>query len=235
MTTQHIRATVTYAHDYDVYMSEFAEHIKFGHFSHVAVTAIVVPVGLFTLPTALLAAVVAISLPLTLFCAILPDVDHPTSKAHNIIQYLLFISIVASMTVFLSGRMLTIGLAWSSLLTAVPTELILATVGFLAIATGGVSLRVFERIRPPHRGVTHNVGFGAAVCVIIAGATLILQPKLTSPAHTGKTAAILGTYAFCGFFSHILADGMTLFSRLNGGIVGQLYVRVRSLVRRLTN
>lgn len=212
-------------------MSQFAEHVTYGHLSHTALTAVVIPVGLLVLPTALLVALIGVSLPLTLFCAILPDVDHPTSKAHNLLQYLLFVCVTALLTVLLSGQMLTIGLLWSSLLVSVPAELILTTIGFTAIAGGGLSLRVFEKVRPPHRGVTHSVSFGVAVCIMIGVGTFVVQSKFIAADHVIKSAAILAIYSLCGFVSHISADGMTVFSRLNGGIVGRVLVQVRSFVR----
>jgi membrane-bound metal-dependent hydrolase YbcI (DUF457 family) len=95
-------------------------------------------------------------------------------------------------------------------ISEVPSEIISITIGLFSLMIGILVTYLFERIRPPHRGITHSMSFGfivsAIVCLILWQSYIIL----ISNEYSMISAGIISFYLFAGFCSHLYADDMLL-------------------------
>lgn len=209
-------------------MSEFSEHIRHGYIAHALGTVGILPVlALFEVPTALVVGLIGIALPATLFASIIPDIDHPSSHAYRLFNFLLFSAVVILVAGLLAQNILTIGLFWLSVTTSVPFTVVLGTIAVVALGIAGGIVYGFTVIRPPHRGPTHSLLFGFIASVLIGGFAWQLQTLTISGSYALASAGLIAFYSFLGFCSHLNADGL-LFQPLSK------YTRLPNTVRRFT-
>lgn len=192
-------------------MGNFDEHMRYGVAIHVLVSLGFFGFALVSSLPVYLALFAFVLLPVTLAGAMFPDIDHPASKPNRFFRRLLFLL----MTVVGAGVVGGVGFfsVYELIVEQVGAEgalpLTLSVITTAGILVGFGSVGLFNRLRPPHRGMTHRVPIGAVVTAILVlvlagGFSLV---GLTTALWLG---AISGGMFFAGFLSHLLCDGVLL-------------------------
>ena len=193
-------------------MTNFKGHIKYGWYTHVITTIIILPITIYNnIPLELIISLIGISLPITLFGSILPDIDHPSSKTYRIFRYILLCTTIIFLSIIIGQYQNEIQNILSQIITGtITTESISIIIACFSLIIGMTTIFLFEKIRPPHRGITHNISFGLIISIIFA---LIIWQSFTiiiSQNYNVISPIILSTYLFLGFCSHLYADDMII-------------------------
>lgn len=190
-------------------MSNFDEHIYYGWLSHIIWTIIIIILSIqLYLPLELIIGLIGISLPISLAGSIIPDIDHPSSKTYRLFQYLLLCSTIVLISISISHYHLNIKNILSIIFDTVPIEYIYIIISILSVTIGLSITYLFEYVRPPHRGLTHNPIFGIIISSIFCILIWNLYSILISNEYNIISSAIISSYLFIGFCSHIYADNM---------------------------
>jgi membrane-bound metal-dependent hydrolase YbcI (DUF457 family) len=188
-------------------MPDYTQHLKYGWIAHFAMSLVFIPV-LYILgnPIELVFAVVGISLPLTLFASVLPDVDHHSSNTNKLFRFGLFITVITLTAVTTSQYILSIGLLWMSVISTVPLYISVGTVVAVSLLTGGLSILLFRLIRPSHRGITHTIPFIICTTLVVAVFVWQVQTILAGTRFSVLVSLIVSSYYLSGIVSHLKAD-----------------------------
>lgn len=188
-------------------MSGFKQHITYGWFSHFLSTILLIPIAIYIqIPSELLLGLIGISLPITLFGSIVPDIDHPSSKTYRLFRYLLLLSTMIITSVIIEPYQTHISNIYLIFLDEIYYITIPLTIGIISLLSGITITVLFEKIRPPHRGLTHGFIFGLSISIILFSIVWLLFTPIISTQYNIISSAIITQYLFIGFCSHLYAD-----------------------------
>jgi hypothetical protein len=192
-------------------MPNYTQHIKYGWIAHFTMTLIYIPVLYFLgNPIELVFSIIGISLPITLFASVLPDVDHHSSNTNTLFRFGLFLTVVTLTAVTTSQYIFSIGLFWMSIISYVPLYVSAGTIVLISLFTGGLSILLFRIIKPNHRGITHTIPFVVFTTLIVATFVWQLQNVFIESNFSIFISVIVSSYYVSGIISHLKADGELL-------------------------
>jgi hypothetical protein len=147
--------------------------------------------------------------PVTLMGASYPDIDHPQSIPYRVFTRAL--SALTALTVLYGGGMFYFGslvtaLAQFGVPAAHTVPLAIMTLLGLSGVAAVVVRRVYDIIRPRHRGTTHRFVPTAVLSVGLTGGAYVLLSafRVTIAA---ELAGVVGALFFIGVLSHLARDG----------------------------
>ncbi len=186
-------------------MGGFNTHIKYGWKTHTLTTIILTPIY-FQISFELIIALIGISIPITLLGSIIPDIDHPSSKTYRIFKYTLLCFTIIITSILLQPYQNTITNIYLLIINEIYAITIPITIATISILNGIIITKIFEKIRPPHRGITHNKTFGLTISIILLIITYILFNTIQYQEYNIIISSILSIYLFAGFLSHLYCD-----------------------------
>jgi len=192
-------------------VSGFKQHIEYGWFFHSITTIGVLSTTLIGVPIELILGLIGLSLPFTLFGSILPDIDHPASKPYRLFRYVLLFSIIVIISLLLSQNQHLIESIWKNISHDIHPQLVPITISIISLSIAVITICLFEKYRPNHRGITHKLIFGLIITIIIGTIFYYIYSTLLYNEYTILSSIIISLYFFMGFCSHLYADNMLKF------------------------
>lgn len=190
-------------------MGNFKQHITYGWYAHILTTISITPILTYlNLPLQLIAAIIGISIPLSLFGSIIPDIDHPASKTYRIFKYIILQTTIIISIIIISNFETQIMQLLSQIIPNVKREISLLVIIIMSIITSIIVSTALSHIRPPHRGITHRIHFGIILSTILFIIVFYLYNTLIHDAYNYITSLTITIYFFIGFNSHLYRDGI---------------------------
>lgn len=192
-------------------MGNFEDHIEYG------VTAFLFTASLLFVfayvndwSYELLLSILPIAFGLTLFGAILPDIDHHNSRPFQTLRLILPTTIGIAVLASTAFQLETIT-RMAVVLMGQPVDTVSIGIGAfgIAIAASILTHRAIGYFRPPHRGITHTHLFNVVVFVLISLVSVVLvQPLSFELTETVVIGVAFGSATSIGILAHLRCDGI---------------------------
>lgn len=189
-------------------MAGYKKHLWFGWITHFFTSIIIIlisyPIGISMY---MITSIVGITLPITLLASIIPDIDHHSSNSNEMFRYFLFIISISSSVILLSKNRDKIETILQNQFQEFLTPYIsMLLIILFSLTVGYVSVLVFRKIRPSHRGFMHGLSFGIIISILISLVSFQVHESSISTGSSEVVAILFFLYTISGILSHIIVD-----------------------------
>ncbi|OAQ54189.1 hypothetical protein HTG_01250 [Natrinema mahii] len=191
-------------------MTDFERHLQHGISAHaLLVAALGIPYLLGALREETLVVALAV-VPITLVGSVAPDIDHPHARPYRLATRYVppaTAAVATCLTLKFGGAAITavesISVGVDPLFVAGASVATVFWVGWWATS------RLFPRLRPSHRTVTHRISAGMTVAVCLTTVVVLLLEGTGLPSGlVVRTSALCGGAFLVGFLTHLAGDGL---------------------------